>query len=72
MKSIYLIQPYRVGSRKSGGSKKSGGSLALIVPAEVAHAYNIKIFELRTDANSTSITLRQTWYSEKKEEWELA
>ena len=63
MKTIYLIQPYLVGS-------KSGRSLALIIPAKVAQTYNINpstIFELRTDVNSRSITLRQTWYSEKRE-----
>jgi antitoxin component of MazEF toxin-antitoxin module len=62
MKSIYVVQPYLVGS-------KNGKSLALIIPARVAQEYNINpstVFAVRFNADTKTIALRQTGYQEKK------
>jgi antitoxin component of MazEF toxin-antitoxin module len=53
MKSIYVLQPYRVGSR-------NGKSLAMVIPAEVAKACNIDVstaFALRVDRSGKHITV---------------
>ena len=53
MKSIYILQPYHVGS-------KNGKSLAMVIPARVAKACNIDIstaFALRVDKSRKHITL---------------
>jgi antitoxin component of MazEF toxin-antitoxin module len=62
MKSIYMIQPYHVGSK--------GRSLALIIPADVARKYDISpstVFALSMDADAVRIVLQQTEYDEKRE-----
>ena len=54
MKSIYIIQPYRVGS-------KNAESLALIIPAKVRKQANIStstVFTLKIDENTKRITLQ--------------
>jgi hypothetical protein len=54
MKSIYIIQPYRVGS-------KNAESLALIIPSKVRKQANIDtstVFTLRIDENTKRITLQ--------------
>jgi hypothetical protein len=53
MKRIYVLQPYRVGSR-------NGKSLAMVIPAEVAKVCNIDestVFALRVDSSREHITL---------------
>lgn len=50
---MYILQPYRVGS-------KNGKSLAMVIPAEVAKAYNIDdstAFILRIDRSRKHIIL---------------
>ena len=54
MKSIYLLQPYHVGS-------KTANSLAVVIPAQVAKTYNIStstILALRADIKTNTITLQ--------------
>jgi antitoxin component of MazEF toxin-antitoxin module len=65
MKSIYVLQPYHVGSR-------NGKSLAMVIPAEVAKACNIDIstaFALRVDRSRKHITLESiNEINERKED----
>jgi antitoxin component of MazEF toxin-antitoxin module len=53
MKRIYVLQPYRVGSR-------NGKSLAIVIPAEVTKACNVDdstAFALRVDSTGKHIML---------------
>jgi antitoxin component of MazEF toxin-antitoxin module len=54
MKSLYVLQPYHVGS-------KYAKSLALVIPAEVVKEYNLNIstvFALRVEQEAQKITLQ--------------
>ena len=56
MKSVYVLQPYEVGSKKAK-------SLALIIPAKVAKKYSIDtstVFAVQTNPSTNTITLQQT------------
>jgi hypothetical protein len=67
MKSIYVLQPYEVGSKKAK-------SLALIIPAKVAKKYSIDtstVFALQTNPNANTITLQQTDHSMVKQDFPL-
>ena len=53
-KSIYVIQPYHVGS-------KYAKSLALVIPAKIVKEYNLNIstvFALRAEQKTKKITLQ--------------
>jgi hypothetical protein len=53
MKSVYILQPYEVGSKKAK-------SLAMIIPAKVVKKYNISTstaFALRADEERNEIRL---------------
>jgi hypothetical protein len=61
MKSIYLVQPYHVGS-------KNANSLAVVIPAQVAKTYNIStstILALRADIKTNTITLNAIEMTDK-------
>jgi hypothetical protein len=54
VKTIYMVQPYRVGS-------KHGKSLVIVIPAKVVKKYSINtstIFALTGDDNTKTITLQ--------------
>lgn len=56
MKSVYVLQPYKVGSTRAK-------SLALIIPAKVARKYGIDtstVFAVQTNTSTNTITLQQT------------
>src|SRR6266516_7001954 len=58
MRSLYVIQPYEVGSKKAK-------SLALVIPAKVVKKYNITIstvFVLKANTQTKTIVLEQTIY----------
>jgi hypothetical protein len=64
MKSIYALQPYKVGSTKAK-------SLALIIPAKVARKFGIDtstVFALQTNTSTNTITLQQTSHPIVKQE----
>jgi hypothetical protein len=64
MRSIYLLQPFHVGS-------KNAKSTALVVPCAVVKEYNIDrstIFMLQTDNQKKTITLEVMQYSSEKKQ----
>jgi len=67
MKSVYVLQPYYVGSKR-------GKSLALIIPSKIVKKFHLNVstvFALSTDEIAKGITLKSISDLDNKEETEL-